>query len=130
MKKLLIVDDEESILLCLSYALQAEGVEVITCSEIEQAEEALASTHFDLVITDIRMSGVQGVEGLELLKFIKERYTTEVIVMTGNGSAEIEKLSYELGALHFFMKPLNFQELLLKVDAIGIPTKIKSLQVS
>jgi len=130
MKKILIVDDEESILLSLSYALQAEGVEVMTCNKIELAEEALASTHFDLVITDIRMSGVKGIEGLELLKFIKERYTTEVIVMTGYGSPEVKTLAYELGALHFFSKPIELRELLLKVDAIGIPTKIKSLRVS
>lgn len=130
MKKILIVDDEQSILLGLSYALQAEGVEVITCNEIAQAEGALKSTHFDLVITDIRMSGVKGIEGLELLRFVKERYPTEVIVMTGNGSAAIEILSYELGALHFFRKPLDLHELLLKIESIGIPTKIKSLRLS
>lgn len=130
MKKILIVDDEQSILLGLSYALQAEGVEVITCNEIAQAEGALKSTHFDLVITDIRMSGVKGIEGLELLRFVKERYPTEVIVMTSNGSAAIEILSYELGALLFFRKPVDLQELLLKVESIGIPTKIKSLRLS
>lgn len=130
MKKILIVDDEQSILLGLSYALQAEGVEVITCNEVALAEETVACTHFDLVITDVRMSGVKGVEGLELLKFVKERYPAEVIVMTGNGSAAIEILSYELGALHFFRKPIDLHELLLKVDAIGIPTKIKALRLS
>ena len=67
MKKILVVDDEQSILKSLSYALKTEGVEVFACSEIEQAEEALESTHFDLVITDIRMSGINGIEGLELL---------------------------------------------------------------
>ena len=123
MKKILIVDDEQSILLSLSYALKTEGVEVITCNEMEQAEEALANTHFDLVIADIRMSGVNGVEGLELLKFIKEQYSTEVIIMTGYGTAEIESLAYQRGALHFFKKPVDIQELLSKVAGIGIPVK-------
>lgn len=123
MKKILIVDDEQSILLSLSYALKTEGVEVITCNEIEQAEEALANTHFDLVIADLRMSGVNGIEGLELLKFIKEQFSTEVIIMTGYGTAEIEALAYERGALHFFKKPLEIQELLAKVAEIGIPVK-------
>lgn len=123
MKKVLIVDDEQSILLSLSYALKTDGVEVITCNEIEQAEEALANTHFDLVIADIRMSGVNGIEGLELLKYIKERYTTEVIIMTGYGTTEIESLAYKLGALHFFRKPVDIQELLAKVEGIGIPVK-------
>lgn len=123
MKKILIVDDEQSILLSLSYALKTEGVEVITCNEMEQAEEALANTHFDLIIADIRMSGVNGIEGLELLKFIKERYPTEVIIMTGYGTAEIEALAYKLGALHFFKKPVGIPELLSKVAEIGIPVK-------
>lgn len=123
MKKILIVDDEQSILLSLSYALKTEGVEVITCNEMEQAEEALANTHFDLIIADIRMSGVNGIEGLELLKFIKERYPTEVIIMTGYGTAEIEALAYKLGALHFFKKPVDIPELLSKVAKIGIPVK-------
>ena len=49
LKKILIVDDEPSILLSLSYALKVDGVEVITCNEIEQAEEALENSRFDLV---------------------------------------------------------------------------------
>jgi len=123
MKKILIVDDEQSILLSLSYALKAEGVEVITCSEIEQAEEALENARFDLVIADIRMSGVNGIEGLELLKYIKERFATEVIIMTGYGTEEIESLAYRLGALHYFNKPVDITELLDKVASIGIPVK-------
>jgi DNA-binding NtrC family response regulator len=123
LKKILIVDDEQSILLTLSYALKTEGVEVLTCSEIEQAEEAMDSTHFSLVISDIRMSGINGIEGLELLTYIKERYQSEVIVMTGYGSEEIEKEAYRRGACHYFQKPVDLKELLACVAALGIPVK-------
>ena len=123
LKKILVVDDEQSILLSLSYALRTEGVEVITCSEIEQAEEALESTRFDLVITDIRMSGVNGIEGLELLSYIKGRYRTEVIIMTGYGTDEIEAEAYRRGAVHYFEKPIDIPELLKKVAEIGVPVK-------
>lgn len=122
-KKILIVDDEQSILLSLSHALKTEGVEVIACDEVEQAEEALVNTHFDLVIADIRMSGVNGIEGLELLSYIKQRYETEVIIMTGYGSAEIEAEAYQRGALHYFMKPIDIRSLLNLVSSIEIPTK-------
>jgi DNA-binding NtrC family response regulator len=122
-KKILIVDDEQSILLSLSHALKTEGVEVIACDEVEQAEEALVNTHFDLVIADIRMSGVNGIEGLELLSYIKQRYETEVIIMTGYGSAEIEAEAYRRGALHYFMKPIDIRSLLNLVSSIEIPTK-------
>jgi DNA-binding NtrC family response regulator len=122
-KKVLIADDEQSILLSLSHALKTKGVEVIVCDEIEQAEEALGSTHFDLIIADIRMSGINGIEGLELLSYVKERYATEVIIMTGYGSAEIEAEAYRRGALHYFMKPVDIGELMNLVGSIGIPVK-------
>jgi DNA-binding NtrC family response regulator len=123
LKRILLVDDEPSILLSLSYALRAPGVEVITSKEIEQAEEALNHFHFDLVITDIRMSGVSGIEGLELLSYVKKQYDTEVIIMTGYGTEEIEAEAYRRGALHFFNKPIDIPELLDIVASCGIPVK-------
>lgn len=123
LKKILVVDDEKSILLTLSHLLRNEGVEVVVCSEVEEAEAALNNGRFDLVIADIRMSGVTGIEGLELLNFIKERFSTEVIIMTGYGTPEIEQEAYARGAYHFFRKPVDTMELLDKVAALGIPVK-------
>ncbi len=122
-KRILVADDEQSILLSLSYALKMAGVEVITCNEIEQAEEALNNVHFDLVIADIRMSGVNGIEGLELLSYIKNRFATDVIIMTGYGTEDIEAEAYRRGALHFFNKPVDIPELLQLVASRGIPIK-------
>ena len=122
-KKILVVDDEQSILLSLSHALKTDGVEVIACDEIEQAEEALGNTHFDLVIADIRMSGVHGIEGLELLSYVKQRYATEVIIMTGYGCGEVEAEAYRRGALHYYMKPVDIVDLKSVVASIGIPVK-------
>src|SRR4051794_13225549 len=112
LKKIMVVDDEPSILLSLSYALKRDGVEVITCNEIEQAEEALNNTHFDLVIADIRMSGINGIEGLELLSYIRNRYDTRVIIMTGYGTDEIQAEAYRRGAHFYFKKPIDIAELL------------------
>jgi len=122
-KKILIVDDENSILLSLSHVLGIPGVEVLACSEIEQAEEALAGSLFDLVIADIRMSGVDGIDGLELLSYVKARFNTEVIIMTGYGSQEIENEAFRRGACHFFRKPVEIKELLAKVASLGIPVR-------
>lgn len=123
LKKILIVDDEQSILLSLSYILKVEGVEVLACNEIEQAEEALASSHFDLVIADIRMSGINGIEGLELLSYIKQRFTTDVIIMTGFGTPEMEAEAYRRGASHYFTKPIEIPTLLEAVGKLGIPVR-------
>ena len=122
-KKILIVDDEESILLSLSHALKTDGVEVIACDEIEQAEEALENAHFDLVLADIRMSGINGIDGLELLTYIKQRFSTEVVIMTGYGNEEIEAEAYRRGALQYFMKPVDISRLMDLVHSMGIPVK-------
>lgn len=121
-KRILIVDDEPTILLTLSYALRARGVEVVTASRLEPAEEALDRFAFDLVIADIRMSGIMGVEGLELLSYIKRFWpTTRVIIMTAYGSDEIRKDAYERGATHYYDKPVDIEELILRVRDLGIP---------
>jgi len=123
LKKILIVDDEQSILLSLSYVLRVEGVEVLACSEIEQAEEALASSHFDLVIADIRMSGINGIEGLELLSYIKKQFAADVFIMTGFGSPDIEAEAYRRGATQYFSKPIEIPVLLDAVARLGIPVR-------
>lgn len=123
MKRIMIVDDEQTILLGLFCALKTDGVDVITCNEVEKAEEALQSMHFDLVLADISMSGVQGIEGLELLSYIKSQYDTKVIIMTGYGNDEIEAEAYRRGAHYYFDKPVNVKELLCQVSKADIPVK-------
>jgi len=121
-RRILIVDDEPTILLSLSYCLKTEGVEVITSSKIESAEEALSRYFFDLVIADIRMSGMYGVEGLELLSYVKKiSPDTEVIIMTAYGSDEIREEASKRGAYYYYDKPVNIEHLLGKVREIGIP---------
>lgn len=123
-KRILIVDDEPTILLTLSYALRSKDVEVITASTLEPAEEALSRYRFDLVLVDIRMSGVLGVEGLELLSYIKRQWPqTEVIIMTAYGSEEIKKDAYERGAAYYYNKPIDIDELFQRIRSMGIPVK-------
>lgn len=123
LKKILIVDDEKSILFTLSHLLMIAGVEVHTCAEVAQAYAALADRDFDLVIADLRMSGVDGHEGLELLSHVKESYAAEVIIMTGFGSPEIEEEAYRRGAYRFLRKPVELDDLLLGISSLGIPVR-------
>jgi DNA-binding NtrC family response regulator len=123
-KRIMVVDDEPTILLSLSYCLRAEGVEVITCSKIEAAEEALSRYFFDLVIADIRMSGMYGIEGLQLLRYIKTVSPgTEVIIMTAYGSHEIRQEAVNRGAFYYYDKPVNIEHLINIVGELGIPVQ-------
>ncbi len=125
LKRILIVDDEPTILLTLTYALRSQEVEVITASRLETAEEALSRFTFDIVIVDIRMSGILGIEGLELLSYIKRYWPkTEVIVMTAYGSDEVKQEAYERGACSYYDKPVDIAELAARVRDLGVPVKV------
>ena len=122
MKRVLIVDDEPSILLSLSHLLSGDEVVAITSSKIEDAEEALDRYAFDLVIADIRLSGIYGIEGLELLSYIKKiRPQTPVIIMTAYGSDSMKDAAYKRGALHYYEKPIDMNDLARKAQSCGIP---------
>jgi len=124
-KRILIVDDEPTILLTLSYAMRSDTVDVVTAGRLEQAETALQRDVFDVVIADIRMSGMLGVEGLELLTYIKRYWPrTRVIVMTAHGSDEVQQDAQERGADYYFTKPVDIRGLLRTIGAMGVPVRL------
>ncbi len=119
MKKIMIVDDEPTILLSLSHILSDKDTSVVTCATIEDAEKALLHHTFDLVLADIRLTGMYGIEGLELLTYIKKHCSkTEVIIMTAYGSEEMKKEAYRLGAFHYYEKPIDLNHLASKVKSL------------
>lgn len=125
MKRVLVVDDEPSILLSLSHLFSNDEVIVITSSRIEDAEEALEHYTFDLVIADIRLSGIEGIEGLELLSYIKKiRPETRVIIMTAYGSEVMKESALRRGAYCYYEKPIDMDNLVRKAGDCGIPVAI------
>jgi len=124
-KKVLVVDDEPSILLSLSHLFSNDNVIVITSSRIEDAEEAMERYTFDLVIADIRLSGIDGIEGLELLSYIKRiRPETKVILMTAYGSEVMKESALRRGAYYYYEKPIDMNNLVKKAGDCGIPVVI------
>lgn len=126
MKSILIVDDEPAILMALSHLLSNENTLVLTSSKIEEAEEAMDRYKFDLVIADIRLSGIEGMEGLELLSYVKGiSPETKVIIMTAYGSDEMKDSAYKRGAYHYYEKPIDMDDLTKKVEDCGIPVMVQ-----
>ena len=129
MKKILIVDDEPTILMTMSHVLSGKDTMVITSSRIEEAEEALGRYTFDLVIADIRLSGMEGIEGLELLSYVKQiSPKTNVIIMTAYGSDEIREEAYKRGAFQYFEKPIDIPHLIERVQSMGIESVAQGLK--
>jgi putative two-component system response regulator len=113
--QILVVDDEAQIRDILQRGLAQVGYECLTAADAEEALRILASLSVDLVITDISMPGLSGIE---LMRVVKEKYASDVIVMTGFP----EDLSYEevigKGASDFIQKPIGIMEMILRVKRV------------
>jgi len=110
-RRLLIVDDEETLTFSLyqSFILSDKDYEVSTAGSGEEALDKMKEEAYDLIITDIFMPGISGIE---LLKRVKSEYPgTEVIVMTAYGSDAKKDEVEELGALHYVEKPFEMKNL-------------------
>lgn len=111
LKKILIVDDEEDMIWSLKRNISKGRlqVEIFTAASGEEALTVLSSHHIDLVLTDIRMPGMSG---LDLLLEVKNRFPyTVVIIMTAFPSNEFKKEAMLRGSLHFIEKPFDIKEL-------------------
>lgn len=110
--RVLIVDDAKPVLDASAEYLAAHGFAVHTASELEEAEALISAFDYALVVTDIRMSGVHGREGLELVRFTRERRPmARIIVMTAHASPELEDEARRRGADGFLEKPLPLSQL-------------------
>ncbi len=114
MARILLVDDEPSILSVLSTVLQAENYDVVSASDGQKALDLIQSEEFDLVISDIRMTPVDGIEILKTLH--KQSSQTSVIMLTAYGSVETAIEALKLGAFDYVTKPFKVDELLITVQ--------------
>jgi DNA-binding NtrC family response regulator len=111
MKRLLIVDDEETLTFSLYQTFINAPIEceVVTASSGEEALKRFFRSPFDLVITDLAMPGISGLEVLEKVK--AQSPDTQVIVITAYGSDEREEEAYNMGADFYIEKPFDIREL-------------------
>ena len=110
-KKMMIVDDEDALTFSLyqSFIHAQQNYEVVTAASGEEARFKLTQSDFDLVITDITMPGISG---LDLLTEIKNGTPdTEVIIMTAYGSDEKREEAMSRGARYYIEKPFDLKEL-------------------
>lgn len=109
----LLVDDEEEFVDVFGMRLSARGFEVSTARRGEDALELAAKQTFDVVVLDLTMPGIGGVETLRRLRDIDPQM--QVILLTGYSTEDKAKDAFELGALDFVSKPADFSELLAKM---------------
>jgi two-component system response regulator PilR (NtrC family) len=114
-KSVLVVDDEKSILDFLEIMLQRGGYEVVTADTAKQAIQQLEARAFDVMITDISMPEMNGIELLEKVKQLHAE--TAVIIMTAHGSTSSAVEAMRLGASDYLTKPFQVEEMKIAVES-------------
>jgi len=114
MAKLLVVDDQRNMRTTLAMMLRGSGHDVDEAENGEAAVERLSAEVYDLVLTDLKMGGTDGLDVLRAAKEVSQ--LTEVIVMTAYGTIESAVEAMRYGAHDYLQKPFTEQELLLKVQ--------------
>jgi DNA-binding NtrC family response regulator len=112
--RVLVVDDEKDFVEMLSLRLKETGEKVSAAHSGQEGLESLEKGNIDVVILDIKMPGM---DGMETLREIKKRFPlVEVIMLTGHGTTETAVEGMKLGAFDYLMKPADFDDLTAKLE--------------
>lgn len=114
MKKVLVVDDEKPISDIIKFNLSKEGYEVVVAYDGEEALEKVEDEKPDLIILDLMLPKV---DGLEVAKRVRANHTTPIIMVTAKDSELDKVLGLELGADDYVTKPFSNRELVARVKA-------------
>ena len=113
METILVVDDEKNYLLVLSEVLQDEGYEVLTAQGGHEALDIQKSSDLDLILTDMKMPGMDGIELLENIKALDP--DLPVIMMTAHGTVDKAVEAMQKGAYSYILKPFDNERLTIYV---------------
>ena len=112
-EKVLLVDDEVEFLDTLSERMRARGMNVVTSSTSSEALKKVEKESYDVIILDLMMPGV---DGLETLKVLKEKNPDlQIILLTGHATVEKGIEAMKLGAMDFLEKPADISKLTEKI---------------
>ena len=107
--KILILDDEEIVVTRLKPSLEKEGYTVESFTDSRKAKERIAICNFDIVVTDLKMSNI---DGMQLFRFVKEKCPdTEVILISGFATIEVARKALQEGVRDIIAKPFKISQI-------------------
>ncbi|NLW29195.1 MAG: response regulator transcription factor [Erysipelothrix sp.] len=115
MKRLLLVEDDETIITGLKYALELEGFEVFVSSLVKTALKLSSESHFDLFVLDINLPDGSG---LDLCQQLRKKYPTPIIFLTASDAETNVVMGLDLGADDYITKPFRLRELIGRIKAV------------
>jgi two-component system response regulator (stage 0 sporulation protein F) len=120
-KHVLVVDDEATILIAFKKLLESPELEVDVAESLEDAQELMSKRSYQAVIADLRLSGIAGEEGLEIIRYVKERDPeTRIILITAYGNQDVMKRAYNMGASFYFEKPVSTNVIKDALKTMGV----------
>lgn len=115
MKKILVVDDEKSIVKGIKFSLEQDDMKVEVAYDGETALELAKANHYDMILLDIMLPGFSG---LEVCQMIREFSDVPIIMLTAKGDDMAKILGLEYGADDYITKPFNILEVKARIKAI------------
>jgi phosphate regulon transcriptional regulator PhoB len=117
-KKILVVDDEKDIVELISYNLEQKGFAVIKAYDGQMAWERVKTAKPDLVVLDLMIPGIHGLEVCKLIRRDAATETLPIIILTAKSDQVDKILGLELGADDYVTKPFNVRELIARIRAV------------
>ncbi|HRE66658.1 MAG TPA: response regulator transcription factor [Cyclobacteriaceae bacterium] len=117
-QKVLVVDDEEPILELLKYNLEKQGYDVRTAADGYQAVEQAKKFHPDLVLLDIMMPKMDGVEACRQIRAMPELVNTFIVFLTARAEEYSEVAAFDVGADDYILKPIKPRALMSRISAL------------
>lgn len=118
MKKVLAVDDSKSMLQMVVMTLKSNGYDVSEASDGAQALEKAKTTTFDLVVTDINMPNMNGIELITALRVLSDYRMTPILCLTTESSNDMKTKGKQAGATGWIVKPFTPEKLLSVVERV------------
>ncbi len=113
-KKALVIDDDISTLDLMRFQLESENFDVVTVANGTKGIKFVEEEDFDIILTDLNMPGIDGIEMVKKCKEISPE--TEIIMITGDGSATKAVEATKAGAFYYVEKPVDLEELMLLIE--------------
>lgn len=117
MKRILVVDDEQSILMLLEYNLNQAGFDVVTAEDGKAAYKLIKKEKFDFIILDIMLPKMDGMDVCRRVR--QEKIDTPILMLTAKDDEYDKIIGLELGADDYMTKPFSPREVIARIKAIG-----------
>lgn len=127
-KTILVVDDEEHILELIKFNLERESYNVLLCDNGEESIYILENNTIDLVILDLMLPGIDGIEVCKRIRRLDKFENLPIIMLTAKGEESDKILGLELGADDYITKPFSVKELTARIKAVLRRSKNKEIK--